>query len=335
MTPLCDVIMNAFILHHWDTDGIMSACIVAMAMNRSGINWTNAIPEIGIFALDDTLISKAMERDIIYILDLNIPQDIKKFNGKRVIFIDHHQQEFVDMNCVEYHNPVATLKSSDTRYPSASWVAAEIYNIWTYHSAIGAIGDNGSKVMEFECSGRKIKKILESHNLGIKDALKLVKLIDSNYVVMDHEGVIRAVEICLNTQEPRELLDIESWNRNLEMIDEAVACAIDSTKAFGKGYAVVDFQSPYNIISIVARKLVWDKGYKGAIAINRKLKNGIAQVYFRISKDLVGSVDIPWLVTKIKEMGANAGGKSDVMGVVCNSESVDNIVVAIKRYMGV
>lgn len=87
---------------------------------------------------------------------------------------------------------------------------SEYYNIWKHLSALGAMGDNKNVfATEF---GEKVKSLL---TLPKDDAIKIVELIDSNYVVMD--SVEEAVEVVLNS-EPRELLNI----RNLDLIEREV-----------------------------------------------------------------------------------------------------------------
>ena len=300
------------IIHHWDTDGICSAALIAKVLQDE---WTNCTPPIGVFDFD-TSVWKLIERaEKIYVVDFNAPDVVEKIS-KPTVFIDHHVQRRISNKFVIQINPVIDGKY----YPSASWVVSEYYNIWNHLSALGAIGDNRNVfATEF---GEKVRTLLP---LPKADAIKIVELIDSNYVVMDRDGVEEAVKVVLNS-EPKELLNNERWLKNLDLIKREVQRALNNL-VVKQNCAEVVFKSNCNIISKVGRMLVWDMGFDLALVVNKDF-NGLGQVYLRAKTDKINMLK---MIEKLKSAGYNAGGKKDVLGVVCQKNELENVVSIVRE----
>ncbi len=300
------------IIHHWDTDGICSAALIAKMLQD---DWTNCTPPIGVFDFDAKVWRLIERAEKIYVVDFNAPDVVEKIS-KSTVFIDHHVQRRINNEFVIQINPVIDGKY----YPSASWIVSEYYHIWNHLSALGAIGDNKNVfATEF---GEKIKSLL---TLPKDDAIRIVELIDSNYVVMDRKSVEEAVEVVLNS-EPRELLNNERWLKNLDLIEQEVQKALDNL-VVRQNCAEIVFKSNCNVISKVGRKLVWDMGFDLALVVNKDF-NGLAQVYLRAKPD---KINILKIIEKLKSMGYKAGGKKEVLGVVCQKSELENVVNTIKE----
>ncbi|WP_457742203.1 DHH family phosphoesterase, partial [Thermococcus sp.] len=257
------------IVHHWDTDGITSTALLVKALKLE--NFTNMTAPIGEFRFDERIWEAIERAERLYVLDFNVPGEVEKVKVP-TLFIDHHSQGKIKNPLVEQINP--SLEGN--YYPSCSLVVSERFNLFNAWTALGAIGDIGERAFELDWVG----ELLERENLSREEALRLVELIDSNYISMDREAVENAVEVLLNNP-VRELLEYEPWIRKAEAIRKAIEEAVSKAEE-RKGFAFVSFESPFNIISKVARKLVWEMNYKGAVAINENF-HGRAQLYFRIS----------------------------------------------------
>jgi alanyl-tRNA synthetase len=94
----------------------------------------------------------------------------------------------------------------------------------------------------------------------------------------------------------------------------------------------VEFESPFNIISKVARKLVWEMGHRGAVVVNKNF-HGKAQIYFRISPEEAERIDMGEVIARLKELGANTGGKREVLGCVCERGKVEEALRIIEKYL--
>ncbi|WP_457754598.1 DHH family phosphoesterase [Thermococcus sp.] len=304
------------IIHHWDTDGITSAALVVRALGLD--RFENLSPPIGEFRFDKRIRKAIKKADIIYVLDLNLPNEVEDID-KETVFIDHHIQPKIRNSKVKQINPALNGEYA----PSASFVVSQYFGIWNEWTALGALGDIGKKALG-------IPKIRELLTINTEEALKLVQLIDSNYVVMDREGVEKAVEVLL-THNLKELLEYEPWVKKAEAIEKTINDAIGSLE-LRDGFAFITFESPFNVISKVARKAVWELGYNGAVVVNRDF-HGKAQIYFRISPKLAEKIDMGEIIFALKEGGFNAGGKREVLGCICEKSKVDEVLEIINAHL--
>jgi len=312
--------VNMLIVHHWDTDGIVSAVLVVKALKLE--DFVNVTPPIGEFRFDNRIWKEIEKSEKLYVLDLNLPQEVENIE-KETIFIDHHIQKRIKNPHVKQINPV--LDGRD--FPSASFVVSEYFSLWNYLSTLGAVGDIGERAFSI----KKVLELLNSEGIKKEEALKLVQLIDSNYIVMERESVEKSVNVILEL-EPKELLEYEKWNKNLELISEAIEDAISNIKVIKDNIAFIEFESKFNIISKVARKIVWEMNYDGAIVVNKNF-NGKGQIYFRISSNLVDKIKMNEIINTLKSKGFNAGGKKDVLGCICDKKEIDEVLNVINDYL--
>ncbi|CAD5243173.1 DHH family phosphoesterase [Thermococcus camini] len=307
------------IVHHWDTDGITSAALLIRALKMEG--FTNMTAPIGEFRFDGRIWEAIERAERLYVLDFNVPGEVEKVKIP-TLFIDHHTQPRIGNSLVEQVNP-----SLEGEYwPANSFVVSEHFGIWNAWSALGVVGDVGEKAFELE----RVRKLLESEGISRKEALRLVELIDSNYIAMDREAVEGAVKVLLNYP-VMELLEYEPWVKKAEAIKEAIEGAVSNAEE-RNGFAIVHFESPFNIISKVARKLVWELGYRGAVAINGNF-HGKAQLYFRISGEEAGRINMAEVIERIKSLGTNAGGKREVLGCVCERDKIEDALKIVEEYL--
>ncbi|AHF81383.1 DHH family phosphoesterase [Thermococcus paralvinellae] len=304
------------IIHHWDTDGITSAALVAKALGLE--EFENLSPPIGEFRFDERIRNAIEKADKIYVLDLNLPNEVEGIS-KETIFIDHHIQPKIRNPKVKQINPALNVGYA----PSASFVVSQYFGIWNEWTALGALGDIGKKALE-------IPKVRELLTINTEEALRLVQLIDSNYVVMDREDVEKAVKVLL-THNLRELLEYEPWVKKAEAIEKTINDAIGSLE-LRNGFAFITFESSFNVISKVARKAVWELGYNGAVVVNRDF-HGKAQIYFRISPELADKIDMGKIISLLKEKGFNVGGKREVLGCICEKSGVDEVLEIINAHL--
>ena len=311
------------IVHHWDTDGICSAAkIIDLFEPEDPVNMT---PPIGEFRLDDRILDEMERHDEIFILDLNIPSAVERI-GKRVTFIDHHDQEPIRNPLVTHINPVLA-GDREGRFPSCTTVISWKFDSWDLLSALGAVGDVGEASLKHD----GVRKVLEREDLDIGRAARIVSLLDSNYVSMDRDAVESAVGKVLEG-DVRDIIEDRDWNARLKAIDNAVEEAL--SKRIGKGpYCIIDITTPYNVISRIARTAVWELGFAGALVVNRDL-NGRAQTYLRIDPEREKGIDMRGLIDALRKMDINAGGKREVLGSVYPAERVNEVVSLLASHIG-
>ncbi len=314
--------MTTLIIHHWDTDGITSASLVALVLDYLGESWKNITPPIGRFEFDERIWKEIDRATDVFVVDLNVPELVERIDRK-VTFIDHHIQPKIEKPNVEHINPIIEGKS-EKDYPSASWVVSDHFSVWSYLSTLGAIGDVGRRVFDWS---RKAMVLLAEFGLRKEDAMKLVSLLDSNYIVMDREGVEDAVQTILSS-EPKELLENKRWLKNMSIIEREIWRALNNVENAGR-FTKIEFSSDFNIISKVVRKAVWVMGYDVVLAVNRGF-GGNGQIYLRIKPELAEDVNVPAIIKMLKLRGFNAGGKKDVLGLICPRERIDEALGIIE-----
>ncbi len=310
------------IIHHWDTDGIASAALTIKSLNLD--DFINITPPIGEFKFDD-IIYEAMEKtEKIYVLDLNLTQELETIK-KDTIFIDHHIQCKIKNPRVKQINPILNGESSK-KFPSASFVVSDYFSVWNFWSSLGVIGDIGKEAFKIP----KILKLLNDNNISMNEALRIVQLIDSNYIKMDRKAVGDAVNILLNLS-PNELLEYKPWINNLKCIESTINEIISKIEV-KNDIAFVEYSSPYNVISKIARKIVWDMNYSGAIVLNKSF-HGNSQLYFRISNSMVEKINIEKIIQDLKNKGYNAGGKKEVLGVIFEKGKDEDVLNIINSHI--
>ena len=307
------------IVHHWDTDGVTSAALLVRALSLG--EFTNMTAPIGEFLFDERIWGAVEQAERLYVLDFNVPGEVEKVEVP-TLFIDHHAQPRIKNPLVEQVNP----SLDGGYYPSCSLVVSEHFGIWNAWSVLGVVGDIGERAFELE----RVRELFEREGISREEALRLVELIDSNYIAMDREAVEGAVEVLLG-HPLKELLEYEPWVKRAEAIRKAVEGAVSSAVE-RNGFAIVEFESPFNIISKVARKLVWEMNYRGAVAINRDF-HGKAQVYFRVSGEEAERIDMAEVIERVRALGTNAGGKREVLGCVCERDKIDEALKIIEEYL--
>ena len=307
------------IVHHWDTDGVTSAALLVRALKLEG--FTNMTAPIGEFGFDGRIWDAIKRAERLYVLDFNVPNEVEKVKVP-TLFIDHHTQPEIKNPLVEQVNP--SLEGG--YYPANSLVVSEHFGIWNAWSALGVVGDIGEKAFELDV----VNELLRKANLSRTEALRLVELIDSNYIAMERKAVEEAVAVLLES-EIKDLLEYEPWIKKADAIREAIESALSSVEE-GNGFAFVEFESPFNVISKVARKLVWERGYRGAVVVNRNF-HGKAQLYFRISPEEAERIDMGEVIARLRGLGTNAGGKREVLGCVCEKDKIEDALAIIEEYL--
>ncbi len=307
------------IVHHWDTDGVTSAALLVKALGLE--EFTNMTAPIGEFRFDERVWDAIEKAEKLYVLDFNVPDEVEKVRIP-TLFIDHHTQPRIGNPLVEQLNP--SLNGS--YYPSNSLVVSEHFGVRNAWSALGVVGDIGEKAFKLDV----VNELLRKANLSRAEALRLVELIDSNYIAVEREAVEEAVRVLLEN-EIRALLEYGPWVKKAEAIRGAIEDALSSVED-KNGFAFVEFESPFNVISKVARKLVWELDYRGAVVLNRDF-HGKAQAYFRISPAEAGRIDIAEAIARLKGLGTNSGGKREVLGCVCDGDKIEKALAIIEEYL--
>ncbi len=307
------------IVHHWDADGICSAALIARHLAKK--DFLNASPPVGDYRLDERIHMLIEKADSIFIVDLNVPEEVEKIE-KSTVYFDHHIQSSIDGRMVRQINPAV----SGERPASCAIVVSTHINTWNAETVIGTAGDAG----RFAFAIPEIRGTMERLGMSESQAVRLAELIDSNHISGNRESVERAVKVVLEN-EWRDLLEYEPWIRQIEKIEWEVERTLSGVDGRGK-HAFLEFKSSFNIISRVAKVLVWEMGFDEALVINRDF-NGKVKLYYRISKESASERDTGRIISDLRATGISAGGKDDVVGCVFESEMFEQVMELLQLHV--
>ncbi len=144
------------LIHHWDTDGIISAAII---LKHTDANITRVLPELGRFELPEYVFEeiRGHKPDFIIVADMSLYDEMEelKMITEDIFILDHHATKG---HCpVRSYNPVVEGGEPDS-YPSAGWVINEyMEEEQNILSVLGAIGEKGRKMK----GNTIVEKVLE------------------------------------------------------------------------------------------------------------------------------------------------------------------------------
>ncbi len=311
--------MMDLIVHHWDADGICSAALIARHLVEG--DFLNTSPKIGEYRFDERIHRLIDGADSIFVADLNAPEEVEKIE-KPTLYFDHHIQPRIDSRTVRQINPAI----SGDKPASCSAVISRHLGKWSAETVIGTVGDVGKLAFTIP----EIRKTMEKLEMSERQAVRLAELIDSNHISGSIDGVEQAVKVVLEN-EWRDLLEHEPWIRQTQEIEKEIERALSGVDSRNE-HAFLEFKSSFNIISRVARALVWEMGFYEALVINRDF-NGKVQIYYRVSKEIAPERDISGIISCLKKVGISAGGKDEVVGCVFEPEKFDRVMEVLQSHV--
>ena len=311
--------MMDLIVHHWDADGICSAALIARHLVEE--DFFNTSPRIGEYRFDERILRLIENVDSIFVADLNAPEEVEKIE-KPTLYFDHHIQPRIDRRTVRQINPAI----NGDRPASCAAVISRHLGKWSAETVIGTVGDVGKLAFTIP----EIRMTMEKLGMSENQAVRLAELIDSNHISGSRDGVEQAVKVILEN-EWRDLLEHELWIKKTEEIEREVERALSGVDSRNE-HAFLEFRSSFNIISRVARALVWEMGFGEALVINRDF-SGKVQIYYRISKKIASEKNISGIISDLKKAGVSAGGKDEVVGCVFEPEKFDQVMELLRSHV--
>jgi len=294
------------ILTHWDTDGIVSAALLAKNLN---CKTEFLIPEISHYFLTDKEIKKIKKAKFseIYLTDMALDQKSReklKPAAKKITILDHHYTgKTRSITCI---NPILEGKSA-LKYPCACQVVAEfVGEKEELLPVIGAIGDKEEEILKNKYFAKKIKNVEKKNKLSFNKLNKIKLLLDSNYMVNNKKGVIAAIKI--TQKNVQDILKNKKMIQQRKKIDNELKKLLKSQPALRKGKIVYfNISSNYKILSSITRELA--KKYPDNLVVVRQKSN----IYIR-RKNL--PVSLKPAIEFANRKGHIAGGKDEVCGII-------------------
>jgi hypothetical protein len=330
---------RAAVVHHWDADGIASACMAIEAVRGAspGATVVNTAPTIGRWGLDAAEVSRLRGQDpeLLIIVDLALRgQDLDSIVegvGAPVVMVDHHRASPMSHPRVQYFNPVAE-GLAEAQAPSCTWVLRGLQGRpLDMLCALGVLGDRGRGVVD-EPVWAELGPFLEREGWTLGELHRLVELVDAPAKARDRDRVNASVGALLDGQRaPRRLLEEPGWTACAAEVEGVLERQLATGPELVVGSTLVKtIDTPYLIISTAARALARTREERVVVVVNRGFSDTEAQLYVRRRGDL----DLYPLVGKLAGMGLSAGGKSDVVGAVVPKRALDGATEAVLSFLG-
>jgi single-stranded DNA-specific DHH superfamily exonuclease len=315
---------KGILIHHWDSDGISSARIIMEKLKNKDI--INVTPALGNYYLTDEEVQSYSKYDFVIIVDMSLtPENIEKLSkNSKVIIFDHHLGKIYEN--IFHHNPI--LKGEDPdKYPSASWIINNyLKNDVNLYALLGVIGDHEEKIKSNTEFWQIIQDFCRDNNTTFEDMHKMVYLLDSNYKIGDKKAVEQAPHILLNLNNPLDILNNQTWNKNLQNIDSEMEKILKTPGENINNLVFKKIDTQYNIISTITRKISWSTG-KNTLVINTGFFNDKDQLYLRSKKNAEP------LIKKGKELGFKCGGKKEVLGAIVPKDKTNMFIEEIMLFL--
>lgn len=315
---------RGLIIHHWDTDGICSACLLMKHLSNKNI--VNKTPELGNYYLTEEELDDYSKYDFVIIADMNFPEEniLRLAKKAKVTIFDHHLGKLIKE--VFHHNPVIKGENPD-EWPSASWIINSFLdNDINLFALLGIVGDHEQKIENNKPFYKIITDFCNRNNLNFDSMLKMIYLLDSNYKLGDKKAVEEAPHLLLINDSPAYILDNEKWNKNLKKLDKVINKQLEKPGKLINGIIFKKINTSYNIISTITRKIAWERG-KNTIVANTGFFKDKDQIYMRSSKNTEP------MILRGKSLGFKCGGKEEVLGAVVPKDKTDSFVQELLDFL--
>ena len=320
------------VVHHWDSDGIASAAMVAnWLLEQKHVEIYYLVPKIGFYNLGSIIskLNKVVDKaNRVLFLDYSLRRSeletLEKLTGKELLIVDHHRGDVWRNIC----NPLLE-DFSEEDFPSNT------YNLWRniiqkdivkyiYYVLIGIVGDIGRKAYDF--IRNKFKGI---ERIDLSKLYRVVDLIDSCYRVGDYNCIERARSILIEGDIDRILEDsvLVAARDQVQSETEDILQNIKPIRIDRK-IAYFELESKNYITSYVGRVLSSRNPRKIIVLRNYVRRLNLEIIYVRSFRYNLAPV-----ITSLKSLGVeNMGGKDYVFAVQCINKCEEELVdLVLKR----
>ncbi len=318
MNPFADLTdkqKKGVIIHHWDTDGMVSA---ALLQNHFKKNYPDKklelfTPTITNYYVTDQEYQKFIDKgyDFVLTCDINFQTDTinrlaEIFPGQVYVFDHHHQDPYTN---VHYYN--------EPHPACASYINALLGNPNNLQQVIAIVGDKEEAVQQDPELYPMVEEMMEQHNITFTELLEARRLIDSNYIIDDYNGIRETVHL-LRHDPLAVLTDVRLKDNITKIANETSRISDKEPKSISDHVMYKAISTKMNILSHVTRNL--SRKYPDKIIFTKHFKNDQYTCYGR-RRDL--NVDMRDVIAFARELGLNSGGKEDVVGIIIPKDGID------------
>ena len=306
------------VIHHWDTDGIVSAAILRNYFRKKypGKQVDLFMPTITNYYLtpDQYDYLQAQGYEFVVTCDLNFPSDTVQGLAQRwpgqVYFFDHHHHPAPHAN-VHYYN---------MEHPAcASHIAERLALPFDLLPVIAMVGDREEGIQQDKLYYPHVQAVMAEHGLTFSQLLEARRLIDSNYIVDDYDGIIETIRLLQD--DPLAVFTDTRLSSNVTKIDSAIVDLIEQAPVkLSDQVWYWEVATHLNILSHVTRAL--SRRFPEIIIFTRQLKNNQYTCYMRKRQAAFDARD---MIAYAHELGLNSGGKAEVVGIIIPGEHLPEV----------
>lgn len=313
------------IIHHWDTDGIVSAALLLTYMHEHYPEKKVElfVPTITNYYLTEQQFAYFKQQGYQFALtcDINFPEETvnslaETFPNQTYMFDHHHQTPYTNVHYFNEPHPACASYINDLLgFPN------------TVQSVIAIVGDKEEAIQQDTTYFPRVQEVMAEHGLTFMQLLEARQLIDSNYIVDDYAGMADTVQLVKD--DPLAILTDVRLRDNVSTINETLSHITEQepTKVSDHVY-YFEIDSPFNILSHATRAL--SRQYPDKIIFTRHYKNDQYTCYVR-RRDV--AYDMTNMIAYARSLGLNSGGKEDVVGIIIPKELLAEIFPKIEAQL--
>lgn len=306
------------ILHHWDTDGIVSAAVLRnyFRVHLPNVKLELFMPTITNYYITEDQFDYLRQQSYEFAVtcDLNLPADVVQRLAQlwpgQVYFIDHHHHPAPHPNVHYYNKP----------HPACASHIAELLGLPNdLLPVLAMVGDREESIQQDKQFYPYVQAMMAEHNLTFSQLLHARRLIDSNYIMDDYQGIQETIQLLQD--DPLAIYSDVRLEQNIKKIDATIAELVaQPAQQLSSSLWFWEISTPLAILSHVTRSL--SRQYPNSVIFTRQHKAGQYTCYVRRRDAKFDARDI---IAYAHELGLNSGGKEEVAGIIIPENKLETI----------
>lgn len=309
------------LVYHGDADGVCSAVLMSKFLGNK-VQMSSPNDSHGIYITEELMEQINLFPFKVFV-DLAVNQwDYKKIKEK-VLVIDHHStREDLNREGFVYINPrldnpkiylpasylvYELLRSIDKKMERYAWIAA-----------VGVIGDKGD-VSKIEFKER------------IEDLTFLAEVIEASKGVYGYRGIVKAYEIFLEAEKPKDVLDSKLTKTHQQFQKEIDKTMIDfkyhSEYFPEKNAYLYRVYSKYKISSVISTKLSEEKPDAAFFIYTG------GKVLSLSSRCQTSRINLAELLSRLSEGLGSGGGHPPAAAANISQENAEKFMERLRNYL--
>ncbi|MFA5995854.1 MAG: DHH family phosphoesterase [Patescibacteria group bacterium] len=296
------------IIHHWDTDGLVSAALLLNYFQQQYPEKKVELftPVFGNYYLTTEQYDYLQQQGYQFVItcDINFPAEtitqLAKLFPEQIYVIDHHRK--TDYSGAQYFHE---------NIPACAALITKLLNLSNnLLMVLGLVGDKEELIQADKIYYPIVQEVMADYNLTFTQLLELRRLIDSNYITNDYVGMLET--IALLQTDPLSLLNDVRLQEHLVTINAEIQHLINkSVEQLSAKVKLLVVDTQLQVLSQVTRHL--SRQYPADIIFTYQVTAAQVNCYVRRRNSTVA---VSSLIDWAHDLNLNAGGKPEVVGII-------------------